>query len=311
MGRNLAVDVSKIFLAIAVVGIHTQFLVETSDAAHHFLTQGLFRIAVPIFFVFNGYYVEEALNDSTKLKKWLQRLAMLYCFWMLIYLPLYFSAGAEPLFATIKRLARTGLVGYHHLWYIVAMFPAVLILKYVQRYGAKVMIALALLMFSCGTVLQYLNYYEVVSTPIWFFRNGVLFGFPMMTAGYLLKKYAAVLDRRIVLSGLVLGAVLLAVESYLSFEYPKADHSFDMYLSLLILAPSVAGLLLQTPWRTTNGDLTRLSSEIYFTHTLFMSVLYRLLNIEVGTTFFCITLLTCLVFFWPINYLAKKYRFIL
>ena len=173
------------------------------------------------------------------------------------------------------------------------------------------MIALALLMFSCGTVLQYLNYYEVASTPIWFFRNGVLFGFPMMTAGYLLKKYAAVLDRRIVLSGLVLGAVLLAVESYLSFEYPKADHSFDMYLSLLILAPSVAGLLLQTPWRTTNGDLTRLSSEIYFTHTLFMSVLYRLLNIEVGTTFFCITLLTCLVFFWPINYLAKKYRFIL
>lgn len=95
---------------------------------------------------------------------------------MLIYLPLYFSVGGEPLFMTIKRLIRTGLVGYHHLWYIGAMFPAVLMLKYLQRYGAKVLITLGLLMFAAGAALQYLNSYEVASTPIWFFRNGVQFG---------------------------------------------------------------------------------------------------------------------------------------
>lgn len=112
-------------------------------------------------------------------------------------------------------------------------------------------------------------------------------------------------------TGVVLGLLLLAVESYLSFKYPKADHSFDMYLSLILLAPSVAALLLQTPWRTGNGDLTRLSSEIYLTHTLFMSLLYRAFALEVGTVFFCLTLLTCLIFFCPINHFAKKYRFVL
>lgn len=93
---------------------------------------------------------------------------------MLIYLPLYFSAGAEPLFIMIKRLFRTVLVGYHHLWYIVAMLPAVLILTYLRRYGVKVLIVLASLMFALGSALQYLNYYDVAATPIWFFRHGVL-----------------------------------------------------------------------------------------------------------------------------------------
>lgn len=133
----------------------------------------------------------------------------------------------------------------------------------------------------------------------------------MMTAGYLFKKYGAVLDRRAVFSGVGLGLGLLAAESYMSFGYPQAERGFDMYLSLIILAPSVTALLLQTHWRTTNGDLTRLSSEIYFTHTLFMSVLYRMFNLEVGSVFFSLTLLTCLIFFYPINYFAKRYRFVL
>lgn len=69
MGWSFAVDVSSIFLASAAVGIHTEFLVETSETAHHFLTQSLFRIAIPIFFVLSGYYVEDALTDTGKLAK--------------------------------------------------------------------------------------------------------------------------------------------------------------------------------------------------------------------------------------------------
>jgi surface polysaccharide O-acyltransferase-like enzyme len=48
--RNFALDILKIISAIFIVCIHCDFFIEYDKTVSSLTTQGIFRIAVPIFF---------------------------------------------------------------------------------------------------------------------------------------------------------------------------------------------------------------------------------------------------------------------
>lgn len=54
--RNGALDVLKIAMAFIVVGMHAGFLTDISPIAAYLTANGLFRIAVPVFLLINGYF---------------------------------------------------------------------------------------------------------------------------------------------------------------------------------------------------------------------------------------------------------------
>ena len=67
MIRNKGLDYLRLVLAFMVVGIHTNFLGEISPFAAYLMGGGLFRIAVPIFFLISGFYFRAVLAEGNVL----------------------------------------------------------------------------------------------------------------------------------------------------------------------------------------------------------------------------------------------------
>lgn len=67
MERNISVDILKLVLSFMVVGLHTNFLRDLSFPVGYVLKNGFFRMAVPLFFIINGYYFYNIFTENKKL----------------------------------------------------------------------------------------------------------------------------------------------------------------------------------------------------------------------------------------------------
>ena len=63
--RKTSIDLLKITLAIFVLLIHCNFLIDYNKALNFLTVQGLFRIAVPLFFIINGFYFEKIIDSKS------------------------------------------------------------------------------------------------------------------------------------------------------------------------------------------------------------------------------------------------------
>ncbi|EJG1730946.1 acyltransferase family protein [Vibrio parahaemolyticus] len=288
MERNLPLDAFKVLLSVMVVGLHGGFLKEFPLG--DFLTaQGVFRIAVPTFFVINGYYFG-AVKDLKSLTGWINRVVGLYAFWMLFYVYFWFRPDSFNFMETIK-LIKTIIVGHHHLWYLPGMIGAG-VLTYFLRENLKLGVIVAVTSFIGGVGIQYLGNYHFFESNLldklfnltFIHRNFLLLGFPFFFVGFLvrMKKLSFLSDNALFIS--ILGAFLLVFESYFNFANPYNDGGFDNYFSLIFICPSIFVLLLNSNRTTDNKNIALVSTAIYFIHPFCMSVL-RKLGFDTGTTF--------------------------
>jgi hypothetical protein len=135
--RNYLLDYYKVLLAIFVIGIHTSPLTEYSKPLSFLFNLGIFRIAVPTFFLINGYYSLSALSTSQTLKKYVIRVLILYIFWMTLYFPIYIYTHD---FSTKNMIWGfiVLLYGYGHLWYLTALIGGIILLFFLKnRYNKK------------------------------------------------------------------------------------------------------------------------------------------------------------------------------
>lgn len=83
------VDIMKFILSIMVVCIHTGVTLLMPAEIGKFLNS-IFNLAVPIFFVYSGYFFayEDKLIKKDKLVKYSKHIMKLYVLWSIIYLPI-------------------------------------------------------------------------------------------------------------------------------------------------------------------------------------------------------------------------------
>lgn len=310
MERNLPLDAFKVLLSVMVVGLHGGFLKEFPLG--NFLTvQGVFRIAVPTFFVINGYYFG-AVKDLKSLFGWVNRVVGLYAFWMLFYVYFWFRPDSFDVMEIIK-LIKTIIVGHHHLWYLPGMIGAG-VLTYFLRENLKLGVIVAVTSFIGGVGIQYLGNYHFFESNLldklfnltFIHRNFLLLGFPFFFVGFLvrMKKLSFLSDNALFIS--ILGAFLLVFESYFNFANPYNDGGFDNYFSLIFICPSIFVLLLNSNRTTDNKNIALVSTAIYFIHPFCMSVLSKL-GFDTGTTFTFMVL--ALSFFASVVLIKIKDRF--
>lgn len=87
--QQFNVDVMKFILSLMVVCIHTGVTsLMPADIGKFF--NSIFNLAVPIFFVYSGYFFacEGKMIKKDKLIKYLKHIAKLYILWSAIYLPI-------------------------------------------------------------------------------------------------------------------------------------------------------------------------------------------------------------------------------
>lgn len=289
MNRSLSVDILKIVLACLVVGIHSGFLEDFSALACYLTAGGLFRIAVPIFFVINGFYFFSVPQD--RIATWFKRVLLLYLFWTLFYIGYWFRMETVNLFE-IARVIKTLLVGHEHLWYLPAMIGAAAILLCVRKLSTPLLLAIALFLFAIGLSIQYLGNYHVFSgswidkalNVLWFYRNFLFFAFPFFAIGYLLRRTE--IYKKINLSPLVvlalLALLLLLLEVYCDFKLQPAPEGFDIFLCLILVCPLIFVLALKFEIKGDSKTLALYSTGIYFIHPLFISLITA--RVDLGGT---------------------------
>lgn len=308
-------------MAIMVVCIHGLGLPEVQPASDLviILKDYLFRIAVPAFFIVNGFFLSNKLKDLSSFKPWLIRVSILYGFWAALYLPFLIEERMAAGGSFKQLLIQTGfnlLIGYHHLWYVVALLLAGTLLFVLREMPPRVMIAVCICLYGLGCLLQYVSAYlpeahpvAVTVSTLHLDRNGMTFALPMLYIGVLIHRNQFLsLEHRgagALKAGLglvAIGTLMAAVEVTLNLSLHNSE---DM--DLLIFAPVLcAGLFLIALNLTLSFDTSRFSklpSVIYFVHPMFVEHMFSMLSQPYGII---ASLTACLVIAPAVIWLDKQ-----
>lgn len=272
--RDGVLDGFRMVLAVMVLALHAGS--EAVGEGAYLTVNGLFRIAVPVFFIMNGYYFSKACTSRAAFLSWLRKAAGIYVFWMVLYLPYYLHPQTLSGTTAWAMLFATMVMGYHHLWYMSGLICAGILL-YCSREQASVRLAaMATLLFVMGGCLQYLRvYHNNFSSSLlqnivalnWTSRNFLFFGFPFLCAGFLIARHAWRPRGMAAIASVAAAALLLVLlESYANYLLQGATKkSFDMLFTLALAAPACFMVALHAP---SHGSMlaSRMSSAVYFIH---------------------------------------------
>ncbi len=297
-----------------IIFFHCKFYKEYNQTISYLLVNGLFRIAVPIFFIINGFFLDLVIKKNL-IFKWFKRVILLYFIWMLLYSPIWFTLS-------LKNNLKNIIIGYHHLWYIKAMLLSGLFLSIITKKNnsIKKLTIISLLFFLIGILIQYNgNYYFFndhlilkISNNLYAHRNFLFLGIPFVCIGYIIKKkkYHIIKSKRKFLIITLICIMCLFLESY--FNYLYSNKAFDNLFSLLLICPLLFILFYNINVKSNfNGkNISLLSTGIYLTHPLVISFFKHFFLLK-PTTLSIITLLTSSLIAYALILIKKHFKFIL
>lgn len=317
MDRNIALDILKISLSIIIVAFHGKFLSDVSPWGYYFTYNGLFRIAVPIFLIINGFFFYQVQTNGNTIF-WLKRIFYLYLFWMSFYSYFWIPSGIS--INEIGRFIYTLIIGYHHLWYISGMIGAAILLIIILKFKTKTLIPAIALTFFSGVIIQYTGNYHIFDSEILdkisnygsIHRSFLFFSFPFFCIGFSIRKHKIYqsLSFNFVILLILIGTVLLIIESYINYENSSKGEAFDNLLSLIVLCPAIFLLFMKFNVQGNSKKISLYANGIYFIHPLFITLFHTSTKISNTTLTFATILLSFVTsyFFIKIN---KKLKFIL
>ena len=122
-------------MAIMVVALHGQPLLDISEDWNFYFSGGITRLGVPYFFVASGFFLfkkfPDGVLDRYKIGDYCKRIMKIYLAWAAIYLPMVAyeiiknPSHVKGILSTLKNFLLNGSVVYH-LWYLYASVVAVL-----------------------------------------------------------------------------------------------------------------------------------------------------------------------------------------
>ena len=200
------IDIAKFVLSFLVIVIHSN--------AYQLVNEDICALAVPVFFVFSGFFLYKSFISSNKninkLKAYLIKVVKLYIVYTLIYIPLtiygFIIHDVSPLRAVFIFVRQFLFVGENFyswpLWYLLALIVSVFIIICLLRYKVRVItiFIISLLFTFIGILINYLNNVEHLPTIIDRFltiyqkvftttRNGLFVGLGCVSTGMLVAKY--------------------------------------------------------------------------------------------------------------------------
>jgi surface polysaccharide O-acyltransferase-like enzyme len=311
--RNVSLDILKLLLAFMVVGLHTNFLIDISPLGYFLTVNGVFRVAVPIFLLINGYYFYSVISKA-KQNFWLKRLLLLYITWMLFYSFFWLKVGSISALELV-RLVQIVIFGYGHLWYISGLLISAALLLLLRRLPLVLLCIIIVITFTCAVTFQYLNNYYVPESRI---INEIvksylyISAFSFFALGYSINRYNffdKISGKVLVLLSLV-GFTLLLGEAYLNYIEIGLRKGVDIYLSLIFICPVILLLFLKLNVQGANKYFSMYSTGIYLIH-IFILAVFRKYTVFSETELTLLVILVSIVASYFLIQINKKFKFIL
>lgn len=285
--RNITLDYFKIFLTILVILAHMVF--SDMPALTWGVKYGVSRIAVPCFFIINGFFLANIINDGQKMKKYFGRLVILYAVWMAVYFgfyadyTIYGSGGFSELFLLLFR-------GFYHLWYVAALIVAAFLLWMIRNINYNILLVLAIVIFLVGCLISQSFYLKPLGDVVFGFihpnrlefciNNFLFMGFPFLIFGYYINKcnvqWNKLTDSTLLIL-IILSFIILGCELFLMRHLMIMADFFVVqptYVSLLFICPLLFVYIQRIgTYREADDTLAKLASGIYFIHPLVLFTL--------------------------------------
>lgn len=266
--RNITLDYFKLILAILVVAIHTPIV--PSFYISNTFSNGISRIAVPCFFIINGFYFAYLKNDKKKVLSYLKKLIIIYITWTLIYGGFAIYWG-DPIWKIIR--------GFYHLWYLPALIGATIMIYLTRKINLRTVLISAIVIYLSAWIVQRIFIEKTLLTVYGedIFRNFFFDGFPLMFIGYYIslqqKNILTKIGKKALIVIILIGFILLFAEkTYLDARYFKHFYG-DFYVSIIFMCPALFLLILKiSKYKKSDGYISKLSSGIYFGHLLIIQI---------------------------------------
>lgn len=271
MERNVTLDYLRFILSILVITIHVQPLFLPDTTIGWLISNGLARIAVPCFFIINGYFLGDKILNWKATSKYITKLLIIYVVWVLVYF--YNSTGWD-----LKMSIIIFSFGYSHLWYIVALIAGTFLLFVANKIikNKNILLCICVLLFLVGATLQTIMDINSV-IDLFKTRNALFVGLPFIFLGNYIRAQKSKIEKignKTIFLLLIVSTILLLLESYICFTNNSGK---DLYYALIAMCPLLFIFTLKHSKQAVNdGYIGLLASGIYFTHVLAMGIVYNI-----------------------------------
>lgn len=296
--ENALVDIVKIIMAILVVCIHTNPLYSYSNIANFYLTEGLGRIAVPVFFVYAGYFLRKNNKDITASKifrgGYYRKLLIMYVAWMIIYSPIailiYKQSEDSYIVILLKCIRDFIFVGYKQYWYLLALLVGVILVSFFHdKFRGKIPLFLCSLLYVVSLLGNgYYGVYHDTLANIGIIskvcgllahlllttRNGLFFSPLFIMFGFYMaeKPNKSIKNHKILFWGLsISGIIILRFIEILLLQRYEIAKGYAMTISLIPLAIFIVAMSLDVKVKMSAKIakyIRKLSTLIYLLHTI-------------------------------------------
>lgn len=311
-------DIAKFICSVLVVMLHISPFgkspsIDFFAEMNFVLKQGVCRIAVPLFFIFNGYFMYEKFllqnSDLKIIKKYFLRILNLYLIWTLIYFPMKLSNilnGQDGFIQSLgSYLKKVIFVGSHtHLWYLTSLLWTVALILFLlkRKWSPFKMLCAASVFYIFGLLgdayyglisplfeVNYIGpalklYFNIFETT----RNALFFAFLFISLGMVLAEKKTTISKKNSLIGLVVSLILLYGEVYAIRKFGLA---IDCNVLVFTVPSSLFVLLylknIELKDKSIYVDMRKISSLIFYGHPMvikFVSIGLDKLGIEIQDT---------------------------
>jgi surface polysaccharide O-acyltransferase-like enzyme len=280
--RNTNIELMKNAMAYLVIALHFSSLYHAEGAIGFFsylLSNGVARLAVPVFLILSGFYIAERATDRAYILKYCRRIFRVFLVWQIIYSPIFLSGFIHGGLG-LKNLVFTLVWGYWHLWYLIATVGAVLLLYLLRRRSSAFKITLSLILLAAGYALQLLMHigafdnlplaldaYLGMGTT----RNFLFMAYPLVQLGNSLVLRAK--KKPLWPLSIPLLSVALLVESSIYWLY--LDKPMDFIVSSIPLALAIVRVVAECPRQIGLKLPAGLSLGIYLCHPGLIGIIDR------------------------------------
>jgi len=248
------VDVLKFFFCLCVVAIHSHALADFPPNVNYYVTQLLFRLAVPFFFVCSGYFLMRKVNENREkidnlYKRYIKRLLFPLLSFSIINIILKivqessYMSGAMIFKEIIKHVV---FYPWGALWFIQACIVGMMLLyPFIRRNKVHVALLFGIVLYAWALLCN--NYFFVVQGSVLELyvrvflnqcisaRNGIFVGFVYLAIGCFVAVKKMSLPHFVFLCVVMICYVaeVVALKSRASLD------DSALYISQLIVVPLI------------------------------------------------------------------------
>lgn len=296
------VDVMKLVMAIVVIAIHAHPELSSVSTLVIQVTELLYSLAVPFFFMASGFLLFKKINlplddeGDQRIKRYLLKIVKLYLLWTIIYLPLsvlgFVNDGTSLMKSVLIFVRNVLLVGENFmswpLWYLLALIVAVLIIWGLLklRMPRRIILLLSVITALVGVGLDYCHengMFQTLTNPYFALfaktRNGLFVGFLYVALGLVCS---GVYKNQLIVE---IACCALGIIGF-AFDAPLAN-AFIVY-ALFSFVSRIEGNKIKREYAQFCRSL---STIVYLIHMCIVALLVYVFNMEYGFSLFILTAL--------------------